>query len=219
MQLHEQFRPGDWTEVVGQDKAVALLRRLEERGELGGKAYFFSGPSGSGKTTLARIIARKVSDSFATDEMDAADLTADYLRTIPAKYAGRPLGGRGWAIILNEVHGLNREQIRRLLTVLEPEGGLPPYVVWCFTTTNDGADRLFDDCSDASPLLSRCQDIPLARRDLAKAFAERARAIAQAAGLDGQPIERYIRLAQQCRNNLREMLQVIERGGMLAKSE
>ena len=41
MQLHEQYRPGDWSAVVGQDKAVALLRRLEVRGDLGGKAFFF----------------------------------------------------------------------------------------------------------------------------------------------------------------------------------
>jgi DNA polymerase III delta prime subunit len=133
---------------------------------------------------------------------------------LDAQCRQRPFG-HGYCLIVNEAHGLRAAAIRRLLVTLE---ALPSWVTVVFTTTVEGEDKLFEDCQDSHPLLSRCIVIALSRRDLAKQFAERARAIAQAEGLDGQPIERYIRLAQQCRNNLREMLQVIEGGGMLAQS-
>ena len=49
-----------------------------------------------------------------------------------------------------------------------------------FTTTSEGQESLFDDQIDAHPLLSRCIELPLAKRDLAQAFAERCQQIAQA---------------------------------------
>ena len=73
---------------------------------------------------------------------------------------------------------------------------------------------MLDDLEDASPLSSRCLRLDLARRGLAEAFAQRAREIAAAEGLNGRPVEDYDRLAKQERNNLRAMLCRTEAGAM-----
>lgn len=210
MQLHEQYRPTKWADVVGQDKAIEQIESLRPRG-LGGRAYFIAGQSGTGKTTIAKLLASEVADEICVMEIDASDLTPARLHDIEQEMTLYGWGGKGRAYIINEAHGLSRPAIRQLLVLLER---LPKHVVVIFTTTNEGQDNLFEEKIDAHPLLSRCQEVPLSRRDLAQSFAERAKQIAQAENLDGKPDEDYLKLVRKHKNNMRAVLQEIEAGEM-----
>lgn len=216
LSLFEQYRPATWSAVVGQDKAIRQIDTIRKRrGTLGGSSYYIPGPSGTGKTSIARLIADEVAGLNDTTEIDGRKLTVDTLDRIAAdiELAKTSMFPLRHAWIVNEIQQLRGSQVTGLLSVIEPPGGLPDGVVFVFTTTTDGEEKLFD-CDDAAPFLSRCARISMARRDLAEPFARRLLEIARAEGLDGQPIEKYVRLVRDNRLNFRACLQIIESGEM-----
>jgi len=210
--LFEKYRPKTFDEVLGQDKVVKKVKLLLSR-SWGGRAWWIAGASGTGKTTIARIIAQHGADPFYITEYDSADAMnvseIDRLEQDMCYLA--PKGGR--AYIINEAHGLRKPIIRRLLGLLER---IPRHVCIVFTTTKMGESSLFEDQIDAHPLLSRCAKIELTNQGLAKVFAEHCRVIATKENLNGKPLQSYIKLAQSCKNNCREMLMAVESGDMLS---
>lgn len=214
--LFERHRPRQWSEVVGQDKAIDSLKRLIDSGTALGRGYWLSGSSGTGKTTIARILASELADDLYIEERDAHWLTAARLDELERRLRYKPLMADkpGIVVIVNEAHRLRDEAVGWFLTAMER---MAPWAVFIFTTTNDGEDKLFDTNDDSFPFVSRCFRVPLSRRGLAEPAARLVKAIAEREGLDGQPIEKYIRLAKDSRNSIRAMLDFVERGGMLAE--
>lgn len=211
--LAEAYRPRSWGDVVAQDPAIARIKSVGARG-YAGRGFWITGGSGSGKTTIARLLAAEVASPLGTLEMDAGELNGARVRDLEWSLQVYGMGEKsGRAVIVNEAHGLSKDAIRALLVALER---IPGHAIWIFTTTADGESALFDDSIDAGPLLSRCILVPLARRDLAAAFAHRAHEIADREGLNGRPEADYLALARKHRNNLRAMLQEVESGGMMA---
>lgn len=207
MTLSEKYRPTSLNNVVGQGKAVKVIQRLTDNDDLGGRAYWFAGQSGTGKTTIARIMANGFCRDWDIIETVGRDLCPNRLKEI--SYNWMFIGGH--ALIVNEAHGLNKPMIELFLNVLED---LPANVIVIFTTTNDGQD-LFEEQMDSSPFASRCLSIQFASRGLCKPFAQKAYEIATKEGLNGKPLEDYVKLMKQCRNNLRTAYSKIEAGAML----
>jgi DNA polymerase III gamma/tau subunit len=212
--LAEQFRPSCWKDVVGQDKAIEKLAGLRKRGSLAGRAYWLSGASGTGKTTIARLIAAEIADEIAIEEIDAASCSLADLADIERTASHRSLGKGGRAFLINEAHALRKPVIRQLLVMLER---IPAHCVFVFTTTNEGQEALFEDCDDASPLLSRCLRLDLSRRGLCEPFAARVVAKARAAGfLNGKPDEFYVQRAaaflKKENNNCRALINAVDAG-------
>jgi len=215
--LAERYKPRSWAEVVAQDAALALLDRLRQSGGLGGRAFWLSADSGQGKTAISDLIAKEVAgdDWGITVYDDPSQLTADELERIRRDYCQRPIS-KGVAYLVNEAHGLRRDQVRKLLGLTDT-GRIPRWCVWCFTTTRVGQLSLFEGIDDTAPMLSRCVILPMRPGGLELSFALRAREIARAESLDGADLEAYIGLAKACRSNMREMLNTVESGAMLVQ--
>lgn len=217
MNLNQKYQPRCWADIAGQDEAVKQIQRLAERG-LDGRVLWITGKSGTGKGSLAMVACHAaVGHSCAITTMNATDLSIDRCREIEKECRMSPVWGGCHAYCINECHRLRGLVLSYLNDLLEL-----PHVMrtsfWAFTTTLDGEKKLFDeDEIESVPFGSRTIPIRLKYDEsVTLAFALRAREIAQAEHLDGQPLDKYVACVRKHHHNLREVLNAIDAGEMLS---
>ncbi len=177
--LYRKYRPGLFSEVVGQDYIIGSLKG----GLTGGKfshAYLFTGPRGTGKTSVARILAKAFNCENLTNgepcgkcdfckiiargeamdimEIDAASnrgideirALRDGIRFVPALLKYK-------IFIIDEVHMLTKESFNALLKTLEEP---PAHAIFILATTEIHKVPL--------TIISRCQRFDFQRLEADK---------------------------------------------------
>jgi DNA polymerase-3 subunit gamma/tau len=153
--LARKWRPGNFSELYGQEHVVKALASALDSGRLH-HAYLLTGTRGVGKTTIARILAKSLNcikgvtstpcgvceACQAIDagrfvdllELDAASNTGiDNMRDIldNARYA--PTTGRYKVYLIDEVHMLSKAAFNSMLKTLEEP---PEHVKFVLATTD-----------------------------------------------------------------------------------
>lgn len=165
--LYRTYRPGSFSQMVGQEHITAILRNQVQDGQLS-HAYLFCGPRGTGKTTTAKVLSRAVNCQHPVNgepceqcpackiskeqngdiiEIDAAsNNSVDNVRELISQAQFAPLQLKKRVFIIDEVHMLSNSAFNALLKTLEEP---PAHVIFILATTEP--QKL------PATVISRCQ--------------------------------------------------------------
>lgn len=152
--LYRSYRPETFSDLLGQDHIVRVLKNQIDAGTTG-HAYLFSGTRGTGKTSTARIFAKGLNctaplgerpcgvcavckDIAAGVSVDVIEIDAasnngvDNIRELRESVNYPPVAGRKKIYVVDEVHMLSQAAANALLKTLEEP---PANIVFILATT------------------------------------------------------------------------------------
>jgi len=218
--LARKYRPGTFSEVVGQEHVTRTLKNAIRSDRLG-HAFLFSGLRGVGKTSVARILAKTLncegdnasdepcgkcpsctevdeSRSLNVVEMDAASHTGvDDIRELREAVMYAPGEGKHKVYIIDEVHMLSKNAFNALLKTLEEP---PPRVIFILATTEPHKVPV--------TIQSRCQRYDF-RRIPSTAIAQHLMNICQSEGVEIS-MDSLKRIAASAEGSLRDSQSLLD---------
>lgn len=205
MPLAERMRPKTLDDVVGQEKAMKLLRQIVAKKEP--VSLIFWGPPGTGKTTLARIIANEMKAGFI--ELSAVTSgKKDIERIVEHARQNWNLDQRT-ILFVDEIHRFNKAQQDAFLPHVE--SGLLTLIG--ATTENPSFEVI-------SPLISRSRVIVLehlSKNDIAEIIK---RAVPIKKSIDPETIDYLAEIsAGDARVALGTLEVALSLGGKITKSK
>lgn len=152
--LYREYRPQKFSDVLGQDRVVNVLKNQVKSGQIS-HAYLFAGERGCGKTTCAKIFAKAINCLNPIDsspcgkcencksieeestmdvvEMDAAsNRRIDDIRNLKETVVYPPNNLKYKVYIIDEAHMITREAFNALLKIMEEP---PSHLVFILATT------------------------------------------------------------------------------------
>ena len=218
--LYRRYRPQNFSDVVGQSAAVAVLQQSLNENRIG-HAYLFSGPRGCGKTSVARILAKALNclspkensepccecancTSIAAGEhLDVIEIDGasnrgiNEIRDLKSRVNLKPLNAVYKIYIIDEVHMLTEQAFNALLKTLEEP---PSNVVFMLATTEPNKVPV--------TIRSRCQHIPFHRISMSD-LVKRISFICEKEGIEAEA-EAVWEIARQADGALRDALSITE---------